>query len=791
MMSTPQVADTTPDTLVSNDEKKSSFKDFTMDPGLIEQLVHRQNGTVATAIRELITNSIDAGANEIHIELTDDGFSLVDNGRGFSGREEVERHFGRFGTPHTAGDARYGRFRIGRAQIMAFGVITWRSGVHEMSTDIRGNGYGYSYTGLPSPIQGCQVEGRFYQDLRHYTCVTEQDLVLFLGYCDTAVYLNGKLISRSEEEKASVTPAYEDEFITIYKPSKGNKALRLYSDGIYVKDLNYHHFGISADCVSKKALELNTARNDVATHCPYWKSTQQALVAELSRSRRAGEGWTATEKDAAIYQLAIGALDIADLLEVPLVRDVRGKYYSVKQLLITPKPVVCVPTGQEQAGDFMASSNIAYAIRQADLHSWGVTSAAEFCEILRDCAGVSDRLGAWRRSFYKLQAGRFENLLEGINTQARLCLQKELSDLERAQKAALQSAANRMAKKLWGKGKYRGKKRKLMIGECEGVQAWTDGEAYIAIARSSLQAFDAGMSGLAYLSAMLLHEYMHDAPSLSAVAHDFEFFEAFHNAIFGKGYKSLLAECQSTLKVTYARLLDQHRLDYPAWLADDTGRQPITLLLRDPTPTAELRYILKIAAVPYRRRENALIVSYFDRFLIDRLSKELRSKANSSGATGVLTERNATMEFFLAEGLTFDMEDVELLIEGLSLDDCKNSAERSMGKFHEYLGDLGWLVHLKALGIERVERNHTIPVQTLATSHRYSSEHRFPSWSEWFRRDQKNPNDPEDQVVKAVQSEIRDLLASVSPSVRARLVREGVSVPLFAETLAVGASKCD
>ncbi|MEI5604325.1 hypothetical protein, partial [Streptomyces brasiliscabiei] len=38
--------------------------------------------------------------------------------------------------PHAEGDAVYGKFRMGRGQMFAFGRNTWRTGVFQMDVDI-------------------------------------------------------------------------------------------------------------------------------------------------------------------------------------------------------------------------------------------------------------------------------------------------------------------------------------------------------------------------------------------------------------------------------------------------------------------------------------------------------------------------------------------------------------------------------------------------------------------------------------------------------------------------------
>lgn len=68
--------------------------------------------------------SVDARAKNVNITITGKNISCTDDGDGFATKEDVLRYFGRFGTPHAEGDATYGRFRLGRGQIMAYGRLS-------------------------------------------------------------------------------------------------------------------------------------------------------------------------------------------------------------------------------------------------------------------------------------------------------------------------------------------------------------------------------------------------------------------------------------------------------------------------------------------------------------------------------------------------------------------------------------------------------------------------------------------------------------------------------------------
>jgi hypothetical protein len=139
--------------------------DFTVDPAILHSIIQSQAGTLSKALLEGVMNSIDAGASGMSVTVTATGFMVVDDGRGFQSRDEIEKWFGRFGTPHVEGDALYGRYRMGRGQMMAFAVTTWRTGTFEMSVDIKNKGMGFGLKERLRGMKGCRITGTLYTPL--------------------------------------------------------------------------------------------------------------------------------------------------------------------------------------------------------------------------------------------------------------------------------------------------------------------------------------------------------------------------------------------------------------------------------------------------------------------------------------------------------------------------------------------------------------------------------------------------------------------------------------------------
>ncbi|MCG3884538.1 hypothetical protein I3271_07535 [Photobacterium leiognathi] len=95
---------------------------------VIKHLIESQNGTPSTAIKELIMNLFDKGSTKADITITSEGFT---------DRDDIEKHFRLLWKKHEDGDAEFGRFRIGRGQIMALARTDCHSHEFRMLADYK------------------------------------------------------------------------------------------------------------------------------------------------------------------------------------------------------------------------------------------------------------------------------------------------------------------------------------------------------------------------------------------------------------------------------------------------------------------------------------------------------------------------------------------------------------------------------------------------------------------------------------------------------------------------------
>lgn len=290
----------------------SSPKTFNVHPAIIKSIILEQAGDPVKALAELVMNSIDAGATAIHLNVNSNGFEISDDGVGFPTKEHIINFFGAFGTPHKQGDAEYGKFRLGRGQIMALSTTKWRSGFFGMDVDLENLkdavDIGYTIEEFDSEHIGCVIKGDFYTPLHDHEsmisadlfnktlndCLTllsastsQKDLMRIL--CDysakkfqsrffmrlfrmlflvnTPIFVNGVQITKI----IPFTKLFEDENAEYYEFPKTVKLtnLLLLNKGIYIS--NYSSpFPMIINF--KTQPQLNMARNMVNSECPLLQS---------------------------------------------------------------------------------------------------------------------------------------------------------------------------------------------------------------------------------------------------------------------------------------------------------------------------------------------------------------------------------------------------------------------------------------------------------------------------------------------------------------------------------------
>ena len=77
---------------------------------------------------------------------------------------------------------------------------------------------------------------------------------------------------------------------------------------------------------------------------------------------------------------------------------------------------------------------------------------------------------------------------------------------------------------------YRPNSRRILAGESESADGWTDGKTYIYVHRKFLKK-PLDVHTTTRVVTLLVHEFLHDASDMDAHPHDATFYKGFHDVM--------------------------------------------------------------------------------------------------------------------------------------------------------------------------------------------------------------------------------------------------------------------
>ena len=487
---------------------------FKVHPQLLFDIIQRQAGTLTKALCEGVMNSIDADAKRVAVELAEDHATITDDGHGFRDRQEIELFFETFGQPHKPGDATYGTFRMGRGQMFSFGRNRWRSGKFAMDVDIKGRGLDYDLAEEGEEQDGCSIRIDLYKPLSMLqTREITDELRRFVRYVPVPVTVNGTRINRD--------PAKEKwDFVdndAYYKFSPGR--LVIYNLGVYVNDHRSHSLGIGGVVVTKKQLRLNFARNDVlADECEVWRRVAKVLRSRADKNiGRKRSALNAEERALLARRLRAGELKGAEAMDAAVFQDCTGRWLSINGLL----SAVHNCSGQLTAGPKTAKAEnvqkakLAVALNE-DLFD-------EFFAV-DDLDELVDKVIKPNVDWWSYKTIALDDLVPNYSERRDVIQPRDWTPNEEIVMAV---CAQLHAPDF-------SQHRKIIMGDADDAEGWTDGKSYIAIARNFLKGKDvASPATWTAIALLLCHEYAHGDASTSAThVHSPEFYETFHDGTF-------------------------------------------------------------------------------------------------------------------------------------------------------------------------------------------------------------------------------------------------------------------
>lgn len=523
---------------------------FELDPQIIHHIIYSQAGSIGKALIELLMNSVDARATSVHFHLSREGFTCTDNGQGFASRHDVINYFGRFGTPHQEGDATYGRFRLGRGQIMAHARTHWRSTSWQMHVDTREMGYNYELDDLKPAFAGCAIRGEWYEPLSDAELMSAtQELRDLVRYTPVSVTLNDRVITR---QPATEKWDAEDDFAWYRLREDG--AVSIYNQGVLVRHDPGHMWGVGGLIVSKQAIGLNVSRTEILRKtCPVWAgiSARFGKLAAAMAGRTGEHRKTESRREKMARALMAGEGDMTELYSreevitlLPGKKHVTLSTFLSSCRLVTPggyEGCYSVADGVNDVprGELIAGAGIAVVLHPLTLTRFGCYSTAEFNECL---ARVHENLRAFDpESWYSSRAFEpavidFAILSDAFVERTQLVSEKHALDAEtRRAWVALRWCLHQYARRCTGgregyAGSARGGKNfTLLLGESTSAEAWTDGQTYIACHVNVVRRLRTDpLRTAGYLFSLIEHEVAHEGDSLDC-GHDEAFYQRFHD----------------------------------------------------------------------------------------------------------------------------------------------------------------------------------------------------------------------------------------------------------------------
>ena len=521
------------------------FIPFGVHTSLIGDLIALQAGTLSKAVLELVMNALDAGASSIAVDVLRSGTVLRvrDDGRGFASEAEIREYFATFGFPHdTAGtrDRRFGRFGLGRGQIMAYGSAIWRSRGFEMRCVSGSDGYGFRLLrhahGDPA---GCEVEVDLRSRLDTW-CLGElfHDLDRALAYVGADVRIDGRRIGVVPD---SVDWTRETERLRL-RVDPVQHGLFVYSQGVLVTSYPHDYCGVSGVLLSREGYPfvMTLARNEIVQRdCPLWAEASELLAEQRIARRRQG---VLTDADRAAWwrDFLCGRVHSAEVWRSPVLKLVNGRSLSPRAVCFDYHGCFSIATTLSSAVGEQAIRRRVAAVLVPGTRAWlGLGESA--CE--GDAELVLSKLFADEIAFDRcadFSETFWADLDEAIAPDRIVVPVKEWTRTEHALMSGLRTMGARLSDAVgyravvfdeadWSHWRCT---RRIELGEAGGTAAWTDGRRWIGFDRFYLARYGRrGWPGWRHLCRVLLHEYAHDVPDGAAHMHDMEFLLRMHETL--------------------------------------------------------------------------------------------------------------------------------------------------------------------------------------------------------------------------------------------------------------------
>lgn len=529
---------------------------FRLHEHALTHLVESQGGGLETAVAELVMNAIDAGARNVAVSRQGSVLEVVDDGRGIE-LDEVESRFGEVGAPRESEGRPFGRYAMGRLQILKHGRCSWRTGSVRIDVDFEEDPGVYRVRSDLEDYDGCLVRcDTGFEDLEVCAGWLSVEFHYVRG-CEIRV--DGLAVNRPDPERC----VYDDDLVELHMKPLGAfepPVLRIYNQGVFVctRPQSREVRWLRGDVSSKKPLALTLDRSAVQSDCPVWEEMLERLEpfqrewlapgVNLSRAKRA-YAW-----DCALS----GTLDWCTLLQkLRVVEPVqRGAHLTVHDLAAGEGyHVVASDEVDDLVNWILAYTNIK-VVRPFVPKGGFAALPAEYAAALTEKALMRGDLEALRPRSPELLTVK----------------DQDLSKDELLVLGSIRSAARRVSV-LQG--------IRFWAGWANSAEAWTDCEGNVWIHRDQLS-LKYGLCSAMHLMLLVAHELSHREPSVETDhGHDEAFLQRFHRLLMGGELDSF----SGLVMEAYAAKLEDSELAISGVVAP--YRKAVAQAFRAPSTKAE------------------------------------------------------------------------------------------------------------------------------------------------------------------------------------------------------------
>ena len=500
---------------------------------LLVKVIMDQAGTLDKGVLEGVMNSREAGSDSVSITTHPDGKKLVveDSGKGFRSEDEIAEWFEKFGTPHKESEGKtWARFRMGRGQLFAFGRNVWRTGEFRLVVDIKKWGLDWEFEDGLEHFPGCRIEIDLRQPMfGEYPCPYRSVEQFKSVVRRQVLYMEGSILVDGEQVN---TPAsaldWDIETDEWYFSFGHGSNFDWYNIGAYVNHWDVRRAGVTGVAVSKVAVDVNFARNDIKDGCPVYQNGKLILSDnKIQKVRKAQRRLNENEKVSTLLDLRYGDCPYNDIKTLSLVMTCNDKAMSLDAIRKIRSPWTFAPKDSrvadrlQQIGKAICFSDeifgdLSFVGDQADFFDWLLSRAAA------DYSNGKPLEETWApmRKFWRSFEGD-RGLSSGYSTEHTILSTDRLSKAEKRFLVVMQDI------NLWND-------RTLCIGVSDTANGWTDGRTYVAFNRDYLKDnFPSSSWGAAAIMTLAFHEMAHDTDDTGSHFHGMEFYEAYHDMTRG------------------------------------------------------------------------------------------------------------------------------------------------------------------------------------------------------------------------------------------------------------------